>query len=69
MRLRIRIFLRQLKEKVVIKIAWKLPRYLVLWCSIRLMAYATTGEYGKEHPDDVSIMDALKRWEVCNESV
>ena len=55
--------LRELKEKVTIKIAWKLPKYLVMWCAVRLMSYATVGEYGNQHPGDISIMDALKRWE------
>jgi hypothetical protein len=49
-------------EKVCVWIAWKLPKPLVMWCAIRLMAHATTGQYNQE-PDSVSIMDALKRWE------
>jgi len=40
-----------------------MPKYLIMWCALRLMAFATQGEYGHEHPDDVSIMTALGRWE------
>lgn len=53
----------QLKEKLTIKITWLMPKYLIMWCALRLMAFATQGEYGHEHPDDVSIMTALGRWE------
>ena len=56
-------YYRIVKEKIAIWIAWKLPTYLIVWCSIRLMAHATQGEWGNEEPGNVSIMDALKRWE------
>ena len=51
------------KDKMVMWIAWHMPKWLVYWCSIRLMAHATTGKYGNDIVDSVSIMDALKRWE------
>jgi hypothetical protein len=44
-------------------IAWKLPKPLVMWCAIRLMAHATTGQYGSQEVGTVSIMDALQRWD------
>ena len=50
-------------EKVTMWIAWRLPRYLVMWAAVRLMAHATQGKWGKESPSDISIMDALKRWD------
>jgi hypothetical protein len=55
--------LRRLPEKTWIWIAWRLPKPLVMWCAIRLMAHATTGKYGGEEVGAVSIMDALERWE------
>jgi hypothetical protein len=44
-------------------LAWKLPRRLAYWASIRVSAYATMGEYGNTSPNDISIMDALRRWD------
>lgn len=52
----------RIQEKVWIWLAWHLPKTLVKWAAVRLMAHATTGEYGSHHPDSVSIMDALERW-------
>lgn len=59
----LRYDLRKLPEKVCTWIAWKLPRQLVLWCAVRLMAHATTGKYGSQVVDTVSIVDALDRWD------
>lgn len=42
-------------------IAWHLPRSVVYWCGVRLFAEATSGRYGNESPDEVSVMDALRR--------
>ena len=36
----------KLKEKICIKLAWMLPRRLVMWCAARVGAHATTGQYG-----------------------
>jgi hypothetical protein len=58
----IRYDMRRWPEKVCMWIAWKLPRQLVLWCAVRLMAHATTGQYGNQEPGRVSILDALDRW-------
>ena len=54
---------RELKEKWWTWIVWLLPRNLIYWSAIRLMAHASTGAWGDEHPDDISIMKALARWE------
>ena len=52
-----------MKEKLMIKIAWLLPREIVKWCSIRLIAHATSGKYSSQVIPELSAMDALKRWE------
>lgn len=57
-----RIWLREFTEMVQIKIAWALPHKIVMWAAIRLIANATQGEWGHEHPGDVSVMQALDRW-------
>ncbi len=49
--------------KLMLKIARMMPRWLVYWCSIRLIANATTGEHSSQIVPDLGAMDALKRWE------
>ena len=51
------------KEKILMAIVWKLPRWLIYWASIRLFAHATTGIYGNTITPELNIIDALKRWE------
>lgn len=53
----------RLKEKLMLKLAWALPKWLVYWAAIRLGAHATTSEYGNTIVPDLSFTDALKRWE------
>ena len=52
-----------LKEKLMMKIAWKMPKWLVYFCAIRLGANATTGEHENQIVPELNFMDALKRWE------
>lgn len=56
--------MRQLIEKMTIAIAWMLPRSLVKWCAVRVMAHATTGKWGHELTPALLATDALKRWEL-----
>jgi hypothetical protein len=46
------------------KIVWKLPKRLVLWCAIRVIANATTGQYSNQIVPELTAMDALDRWAV-----
>jgi hypothetical protein len=48
-------------DKFVMWIAWKLPKDLVKWASIRLMSNATFVHSSKT-PEQISIMEALKSW-------
>lgn len=50
-------------DAMVRKIAWRLPRRLVMWCYIRVGAHATTGRYENTVVPELSMMDALKRWD------
>lgn len=54
----------QIKEKLAFKIAWLLPKWLVYYASIRLIAHATMGDYGTTVVPELKAMDALDRWEV-----
>lgn len=51
------------KEKLVMWVVWKLPRWLIYWCAIRLIAYATTGNHSNTIVPDLTAMDALGRWD------
>ena len=53
---------RRVIERALIFIAWHLPKPLVYWASIRLMAHATTGPYSSQVVPELTAMDALKRW-------
>lgn len=50
-------------DKFWMWLAWLLPERLVYWCSIRLMARATTGEWSHVNTPDCRIVDALDRWD------
>jgi hypothetical protein len=56
----------RMKERLTIKLAWALPRFLVRWVGYRIAAHATTGKWGGEHPDNVPMLTALQRWEAPN---
>jgi hypothetical protein len=53
----------QIKELLAMKLAWLLPRRLVMWCAVRVGAHATTGPYGNQIVSDLTFMDALGRWD------
>ena len=44
-------------------IVWKLPRIIIQWSAIRLIAHATQGEYSNTIVPDLMAMEALRRWE------
>lgn len=52
-----------MRNKIWMAIAWRLPKWLVYWCFIRVVAHATTGAYSSQIVPDLTAMDALKRWE------
>ncbi len=49
-------------DRIAMRVAWLLPRRLVYWAAIRLMAHATTGPHSHELVVDTTILDALQRW-------
>ena len=48
--------------KLWLWVAWSLPRGLVYWAAIRLMANATTGKHSGQIVPDLTAVDALRRW-------
>lgn len=49
-------------DKFLMFIAFRLPKRLVMWCAVRVIANATTGAYGNQIVPELSAMDALDRW-------
>lgn len=49
-------------ERVGRWIAWRIPRSLVYWCGIRLLAHGTTGEWSNTVVPQLTLSDALQRW-------
>ncbi len=52
-------------DKLAMFIAWRLPKRLVMWCAVRVGAHATTGEYGSQIVPELTVMDALQRWDTA----
>lgn len=50
------------KEKLQRKAAWALPRSIAMWAYIRVAAHATTGKWSNQVVPELSMMDALERW-------
>ena len=44
------------------KLAWIIPKPLVYWAGMRLMANATSGKYSNQIVPELTFMDALTRW-------
>ncbi len=51
-----------MKEKILTWICWHLPKDLVYWCAVRVMANATIGIYSKQLVTDLRALEALQRW-------
>lgn len=58
-----RLWIAYHSEKFWTWLAYRMPRKLVYWCAIRLMAHATCGKYGTTIVPELSAMDALDRWD------
>lgn len=50
-------------DKACLWLSFRLPGRLVMWCAVRVCAYATTGKYSNQVVPDLTAMDALKRYE------
>jgi hypothetical protein len=43
-------------------LAWRMPKPLVMWCAVRLMANATQGAWSGQVVPELTAIDALQRW-------
>jgi hypothetical protein len=55
--------LSRLREWVTVEVAWRLPHSLVMWCAVRVGAHATTGAFGSTVVPELTVGEALKRWD------
>lgn len=60
---RFRMWREQVTTRVALQVAWLLPRRVVTHAYCRVGAHATTGRYSGTVVPDLSMMDALQRWE------
>jgi hypothetical protein len=52
------------RERLLMAFVWRLPRSVVMWATVRVIANATTGEYRNQIVPELTAMDALQRWDV-----
>ena len=52
-----------MKDKMWHWIARQLPHRLVYWCAIHLFAKTTQGRYSDTVVGELTVMEALKRWD------
>ncbi len=52
-------------DKLTMWIAYRLPRRVVYWCFIRLMADVTTGPLSDRAVPEIEAMEALKAWDAA----
>ena len=45
---------RRRRERLQLRLAWALPKWLLKWAVVRAYAVATTGAYGDTPPDTVT---------------
>lgn len=50
-------------EKLQRKIAWSLPKWLVMWAYVRVVAHATTGRWSNQVVPELGATEALDRWD------
>lgn len=51
-------------DRMLMWIAWRLPKRLVMWSYIRVGAHATQGQYSNTVVPELGMMEALGRWNV-----
>ncbi len=53
----------EIKNKICMVIVSWLPNRIIFYSAIKLMAYASTGGYKKQIVTDLTVLDALGRYE------
>lgn len=50
-------------DKFFLWLAYRLPARLAMWATVRVVCYGTTGKYENQVVPDLTVMDALSRYE------
>jgi len=53
----------KISDRFYLWFVWRLPKRLIMWSSVRLIAYATTGKYATTVVPELTAMDALGCWD------
>lgn len=61
-----RYYARKHYEAVIRWIVWRLPREVIKWAFVRVGAHATTGRFGDTIVPEITMMEALGRWDSDN---
>lgn len=51
------------KEKIIVKIAYAMPRCVAYWCFIRVVTWASHIREGK-YPGDITALEAATAWDI-----
>ena len=51
------------RDKLQMAFVWMMPKWVIMWASVRMIAHATTGKYSGTVVPELTAMDALKRWD------
>ncbi len=52
-------------EKFYKWVAFKLPKRLVKWAAMRVIAHATQDKWGSQVVPELTAMDAVSRWDLA----
>lgn len=50
-----------MKDKFLLWLAWRLPKKLVMWCNVRVMANAAS-VYSDKQPNEITYSMAAQAW-------
>jgi hypothetical protein len=50
-------------DRFTMRVAWLLPKRLISWCFVRVVAAATQGKYSDTVVTELPAMEALQRWD------
>lgn len=54
-----------MKDKIAMWVAFRLPRRLAYWATIRVGANASGSKYPNQVVPELTLIDALQRWEIA----
>ena len=52
-----------LKDVIAMSVARHLPKRIIYWAALRVIANATTGKWSKQEAPSLTCVEAMARWE------